>query len=76
MSPSVEKPVAAAFILLGVSLFGWLLYDATAVMSTLGLAGLMSEAGVVISGLAVALASVGFGVARYRRARRRAPAAA
>ncbi len=64
---SPSKLVSAVLILFGLSLFVWLLYDATTVVDTLSLGGVASEAVVALVGLAVVAAAIAFGVSSWRR---------
>jgi hypothetical protein len=61
-----------AFLLFGVALLGWLLYDPTNVQATLGLESFVSEAVVVLAGFLVVAASLGLGVLYWRKALREA----
>ncbi len=63
---SQSKLAALALVAFGLALFAWLLYDASAVVETLGLGSVASEALVALAGLTVVAASVGLGVAFWR----------
>ncbi len=67
----LRKAVGAALVVLGLALFAWLAYDATAVMDTLRLAAVASEGAVAAGGLWLAAGLVGAGVVCLRRAARR-----
>ena len=72
---SSPRLAGIALVILGLALLAWLLYDATSVVETLGLAALMSEAAVALLGLLVVAVCLGGGVACLRKSRAQATAA-
>lgn len=66
--------VGVALIIPGLALLAWLLYDATSVVSTLGLDAIVDEASVAVGGLAAGGVLIATGIVCWRRARGRTSA--
>lgn len=64
---SIVRACSTALFTLGIAVFVWISYDATAVLQLLGTQTSLDEAGVALAGFTVSILLVAIGVLSWRR---------